>query len=59
MYNILINDLKKYRETVPKGDDNILESIDLLIRYIGSDVDEPVKEFKDSGFTDDFGIHME
>jgi len=26
---------------------------------MGSDVDKPIEEFKDSGFTDDFGIHME
>ena len=59
MYWVLINDLKTYREVVPKKDEHILEAIDLLLCYLHGDVDEPVEEFPDSGFTDDFGVHME
>tara|TARA_R100000030_G_scaffold26323_1_gene19175 strand:- start:340 stop:534 length:195 start_codon:yes stop_codon:yes gene_type:complete len=46
--------LRKYKEAVPKGDSNIHEAIDLLLRYLDDTLDEPVEEFPDSGFTDSF-----
>ena len=46
--------LRQYKDTVPKGDSNIHEAIDLLLHYIGDTLDEPVKDFPDSGFTDSF-----
>lgn len=51
--------LRQYKDTVPKGDSNIHEAIDLLLHYMNDTLDKPIEEFKDSGFTDDFGIHME
>ena len=46
--------LREYKKTVPKGDSNIHEAIDLLLHYMGDTLDEPVEEFPDSGFTDSF-----
>ena len=46
--------LRQYKDTVPKGDTNIHEAIDLLLHYMGDTLDEPVEEFPDSGFTDSF-----
>ena len=46
--------LRQYTETVPKGDSNIHETIDLLLHSMGDTLDEPVEEFPDSGFTDSF-----
>jgi hypothetical protein len=50
--------LRKYKEAVPKGDSNIHEAIDLLLRYLDDTLDEPVEEFPDSGFTDSFDATM-
>ncbi len=46
--------LRQYKDTVPKGDSNIHEAINLLLHYMGDTLDEPVKDFPDSGFTDSF-----
>ena len=46
--------LQQYKDTVPKGDTNIHEAINLLLHYMGDTLDEPVEEFPDSGFTDSF-----
>ena len=46
--------LRQYKDTVPKGDSNIHEAIDLLLHYMCDTLDEPVEEFPDSGFTDSF-----
>ena len=46
--------LRQYKDTVPKGDSNIHEAIDLLLHYMGDTLDEHVKDFPDSGFTDSF-----
>ena len=46
--------LRQYKDTVPKGDTNIHEAIDLLLHYMGDTLDEPIKEFPGSGFTDSF-----
>ena len=51
--------LRQYKDTVPKSDSNIHEAIDLLLHYIGDTLDKPIEEFPDSGFTDDFGVHIE
>ena len=45
---------RQYKDTVPKGDSNIHEAIDLLLHYMGDTLDEPLKDFPDSGFTDSF-----
>ena len=46
--------LRQYKDTVPKGDSNIHEAINLLLHYMCDTLDEPVKDFPDSGFTDSF-----
>ncbi len=46
--------LRQYKDTVPKGDSNIHEAIDLLLHYMGDTLDKPIEEFPDSGFTDSF-----
>ena len=46
--------LRQYKDTVPKGDSNIHEAIDLLLHYMGDTLDEPLKDFPDPGFTDSF-----
>ncbi len=46
--------LRQYKATVPKGDSNIHEAINLLLHYMCDTLDEPVKDFPDSGFTDSF-----
>ena len=46
--------LRQYKDTVPKGDSNIHEAIDLLLHYMGDTLDESVEDFPDSGFTDSF-----
>ena len=46
--------LRQYKDTVPKGASNIHEAIDLLLHYMGDTLDEPLKDFPDSGFTDSF-----
>jgi hypothetical protein len=46
--------LQQYKDTVPKGDTNIHEAINLLLHYMDDTLDEPVEEFPDSGFTDSF-----
>jgi hypothetical protein len=44
--------LKQIRKDT--GDGGVIEACDIILTYLN-----PVKEFPDSGFTDDFGIHME
>ena len=34
--------LRQYKDTVPKGDTNIHEAIDLLLHYMGDTLDEPI-----------------
>ena len=41
--------LRQYKDTVPKGDSNIHEAIDLLLHYMGDTLDKPIEEFPDSG----------
>ena len=38
------------------ADGGIMEACDIILTYLDPVV---MKDFKDSGFTDDFGIHME
>ena len=37
----------------------IMEACSILLHYLGHSMATPVEEYKDSGFTDDFGVHME
>ena len=67
MYKVEINeDTEAVAEAITKGvlkqikkdtaDGGIMEACDIILTYL-----DPVamKDFKDSGFTDDFGVHME
>ena len=38
------------------ADGGVMEACDVILTYLNP---VPEKDFKDSGFTDDFGIHME
>ena len=44
--------LKQVRKDTSDG--GVMEACDIILTSLN-----PVKEFPDSGFTDDFGIHME
>ena len=44
--------LKQVRKDTSDG--GVMEACDIILTYLN-----PIKEFPDSGFTDDFGIHME
>lgn len=64
MYVVEINE--NTTETITKAvlkqikkdtaDGGIMEACDVILTYLNP---VPEKDFRDSGFTDDFGVHME